>query len=62
MAKAGSRSRRRKRARRAANTGLRISRRVVREVGALALVVLALVSLLALVTPDAAAGVTLWRD
>jgi len=62
MAKRRSRSRRQKRARRAANTGLRISRRVVREVGALALVVLALVSLLAWVTPDAAAGVNLWRD
>ncbi|MGH7417426.1 MAG: DNA translocase FtsK 4TM domain-containing protein, partial [Candidatus Rokuibacteriota bacterium] len=57
-----SRSRRQKRARRAANTGLRISRRVVREVGALGLVVMALVSLLALLTPDAAAGVNLWRD
>jgi len=62
MAKRRSRSRRQKRARRAANTGLRISRRVLREVGALALVVLALVSLLAWVTPDAAAGVNLWRD
>jgi S-DNA-T family DNA segregation ATPase FtsK/SpoIIIE len=62
MAKAKSRSRRQKRARRAANTGIRISRRVVREVGAIILVVLALVSLLALLTPDAAAGVALWRD
>src|SRR3990170_7469522 len=62
MAKAKSRSRRQKRARRAANSGLRISQRLVREVGALVLVVLALVSLLALVTPDAAAGVTLWHD
>ena len=62
MAKAKTRSRRQKRARRAANTGIRISRRVVREVGAFVLVVLALVSLLALLTPDAAAGVALWRD
>jgi S-DNA-T family DNA segregation ATPase FtsK/SpoIIIE len=62
MAKAKSRSRRQKRARRAANTGIRISRRVVREVGAIVLVVLALVSLLAILTPDAAAGVALWRD
>jgi S-DNA-T family DNA segregation ATPase FtsK/SpoIIIE len=62
MAKAKTRSRRQKRARRAANTGIRISRRVVREVGAFLLVVLALVSLLAIVTPDAAAGVALWRD
>ena len=62
MAKAKTRSRRQKRARRAANTGIRISRRVVREVGAIVLVVLALVSLLAILTPDAAAGVSLWRD
>jgi S-DNA-T family DNA segregation ATPase FtsK/SpoIIIE len=62
VAKAKSRSRRQKRARRAANTGIRISRRVVREVGAIVLVVLALVSLLAILTPDAAAGVALWRD
>jgi len=61
VAKARSRSRRQKRARRAANTGLRISRRVVREVGAVVLVVLALVSILAVLTPDAAAGVSLWR-
>jgi S-DNA-T family DNA segregation ATPase FtsK/SpoIIIE len=62
MAKARTRSRRQKRARKAANTGIRISRRVVREVGAFVLVVLALVSLLAILTPDAAAGVALWRD
>lgn len=62
MAKARSRSRRQKRARRAANTGLRISRRVVREVGAVVLVVLALVSILAVLTPETAAGVSLWRD
>jgi S-DNA-T family DNA segregation ATPase FtsK/SpoIIIE len=62
MAKAKSRSRRQRRARKAANTGIRISRRVVREVGAIVLIVLALVSLLAIVTPDAAAGVALWRD
>jgi S-DNA-T family DNA segregation ATPase FtsK/SpoIIIE len=62
MARARTRSRRQKRARRAANKGVRISQRVVREVGALALVVLALVSLLALVTPDAAAGVAVWHD
>jgi S-DNA-T family DNA segregation ATPase FtsK/SpoIIIE len=62
MAKTRSRSRRQKRARRAANTGLKVSRRLVREVGAVILVVLAVVSILALVTPDAAAGVTLWRD
>ncbi len=62
MAKARTRSRRQKRARKAANTGIRISRRVVREVGAIILVVLALVSLLAVLTPDAAAGVALWRD
>ena len=35
---------------------------MVREVGAIILVVLALVSLLAVLTPDAAAGVALWRD
>src|SRR3972149_10847618 len=62
MARARTRSRRQKRARRAANKGVRISQRVVREVGALVFVVLALVSLLALITPDAAAGVTPWHD
>jgi S-DNA-T family DNA segregation ATPase FtsK/SpoIIIE len=62
MAKAKTRSRRQKRARRAANTGIRVSRRVVREVGAFVLVVLALISLLAILTPDAATGVALWRD
>jgi DNA segregation ATPase FtsK/SpoIIIE, S-DNA-T family len=62
MAKRKTSSRSRKRARKAANTGIRISRRVVREVGAIILVVLALVSLLAVLTPDAAAGVALWRD
>ncbi|MFI5008480.1 MAG: DNA translocase FtsK 4TM domain-containing protein, partial [Solirubrobacterales bacterium] len=62
MAKARTRSRRQKRARKAANTGIRISRRVVREAGAIVLVVLALVSALALLTPDAATGVALWRD
>ncbi|MGH2463618.1 MAG: DNA translocase FtsK [Candidatus Limnocylindria bacterium] len=62
MAKPRSRSRRQKRARRAANTGLRVTRRMVREVGALVLAVLAFVSLLAVLTPDAAAGVTLWHD
>jgi len=35
---------------------------MVREVGAVLLAVLALVSLLAVLTPDAAAGVTLWHD
>jgi DNA segregation ATPase FtsK/SpoIIIE, S-DNA-T family len=62
VAKARPRSRRRKRARRAANTGLRLTRRAVREVGAVVLVVLALISILAVLTPDTAAGVSLWRD
>jgi S-DNA-T family DNA segregation ATPase FtsK/SpoIIIE len=62
MAKARSRSRRQKRARKAANTGIRITRRVVREAAAVVLVVLALVSILAVLTPDTAAGVSLWRD
>ncbi len=62
MAKARSRSRRQKRARKAANTGIRITRRVVREVGAVVLVILALVSLLAVLTPDEAAGIALWRN
>ncbi|HEY7451666.1 MAG TPA: DNA translocase FtsK [Candidatus Limnocylindria bacterium] len=61
MARAKSRSRRQKRARRAANTGIKISRRVIREVGAIVLVVLALISLLAILTPDAAQGVAMWR-
>ena len=62
MAKAKSRSRRQKRARKAAKNGIQVSRRFVRELGALVMVVLALVSLLALLTPNAAAGVTLWHD
>ncbi len=62
MAKAKTRSRRQKRARRAANNGIKISGRLIREVGALVFVVLAFISLLAVLTPDAAAGVTAWHD
>jgi len=62
MAKAKTRSRRQKRARRAANQGIKISGRLIREVGALVFVVLALISLLAILTPDAATGVTAWHD
>ena len=62
MAKAKTRSRRQKRARRAANQGIKVSGRLIREVGALVFVVLAFISLLAIFTPTAAAGVTAWHD